>query len=144
MSEEDERKFGDKKALLGKHDRLYAGNLEALAAAHILAGHHVIAAEHVGFGFSEAGAIALVGAAGKLFLLGAHQPVDFVFSGLLAMRTIQRRHLLFRPFIKKLAFFHRVVGRSSLVFGQVAAIYSAQLFNSFVLLHVTAGSAMAR
>jgi hypothetical protein len=60
------------------------------------------------------------------------------------MRTIQRRHLFFRPFIKKLAFFHRVVGRSSLVFGQAAATYSAQLFNSFVLLHVTAGSAMAR
>jgi hypothetical protein len=55
------------------------------------------------------------------------------------MRTIQRRHLLLRPFIKKLAFFHRVVGRSSLVFGQAAAIYSAQLFNSSVLLHVTAG-----
>jgi hypothetical protein len=139
-----ERKCEDKKELLGKHDRLHAGNLEALAASHILAGHHVIAAEHVGFGFSEAGAVAFVGAAGKLVLLGTHQPVDFVFSGLLAMRTIQRRQLLLRPFIKKLALFHRVVSRSSLVLGQAAVIYSVQLFNSSVLLHVTAGSAMAR
>jgi hypothetical protein len=51
-------------------DRL-AGDVEAFAAAHVLARHHVIFADHVVAGLGEAGAVALVGAAGELTLLGA-------------------------------------------------------------------------
>jgi hypothetical protein len=113
MSAEEERKCRHEIKLLGKHDRLHSGNLKALPATHILASHHIVAAQHIGFGLGEAGAVSFVSAAGKLILLGAHQPADFVFGGLLAMRTVQRRQLLFRAFIKKFALFHRVVGRRS-------------------------------
>lgn len=94
------------KRLLREYHRLYAGDFEALAAPQVLAGHHVVAAEHVGAGFGEAGAVALIGAAGDLFLLGTHQPVDFVFSRLLAVRAIQRGRLFFRAFIEEFAFVH--------------------------------------
>ena len=92
--------------LFRKYDRLHAGNFEALSAAHVLASHHVVAAEHVGTGLGEAGAVAFVGSAGKLLFLGTYQPVDFVFGGLLAMGTVQRRNLLVRPFVKKFALVH--------------------------------------
>src|SRR5271156_6652095 len=104
---------GNKKVLLGEHDRLHSGNFKALAATHVLASHHIVAAQHIGFRLGKTSAVSFVSAAGKLILLGAHQPADFVFGGLLAMRTVQRRHLLFRTFIKKFALFHRVVGRRS-------------------------------
>jgi len=94
------------KKLVGKHDRLHSGNLETLAASHILASHHVVSSDHVGARFSEAGAVAFVGAPGKLILLGAHQPVDFVLGGLLAMGTVECRCFLFRTFVEKLALFH--------------------------------------
>jgi hypothetical protein len=97
--------------LLGKHDRLHSGNLEAFPATHVLASHHIVAAQHIRFRLGEAGAVSFVSASGKLILLGAHQPADFVFGGLLAMRTVQRRHLLFRAFIKKFALFHSLAGR---------------------------------
>jgi hypothetical protein len=99
--------------LLGKHNRLDSGNLKAFAATHVLAGHHVVAAQHIGFRLGETSAVSFVSAAGKLILLGAHQPADFVFGGLLAMRTVQRRHLFFRAFIKKFALFHRLFGGRS-------------------------------
>jgi|SRR5580658_6843505 hypothetical protein len=108
MSDREERKRGEK--LLGEHDRLHSGNLKALAAPHIFAGHHVIATQHVGLGFGEAGAVSFVSPARQLILLGAHQPADFVLGGLLAMRTVQGRCLFLRPFIKKIALFHKVVG----------------------------------
>src|SRR5580704_12456870 len=113
MSAEEERKCRHEIKLLGKHDRLHSGNLKALPATHILASHHIVAAQHIGFGLGEAGAVSFVSAAGKLILLGAHQPADFVFGGLLAMRTVQRRQLLFRAFVKKFALFHRVVDGQS-------------------------------
>jgi len=109
----EERGNGKLKVLLGKHDRLHSGYLKALAATHVLASHHIVAAEHIGFRLGETSAVSFVSAAGKLIPLGAHQPADFVLGGLLAMRTVQRRHLLFRTFIEKFALFHRVVcGRS--------------------------------
>jgi hypothetical protein len=98
--------FAELAGLLGEDDGLHAGNLKAFAAAHILAGHQIVFAQHVGAGFGEAGAIALIGATRQLSLLGADNPGHFVFGGLMAMRTIERGHLSFWPFIEKVAFFH--------------------------------------
>jgi len=55
-----------------------ASDLEPLAAAKILAGHHVILAHHVRPEFGEAGAIPIIGPSGKLALLGTHDAGDFV------------------------------------------------------------------
>src|SRR5262249_7650422 len=93
--------------LVGEDDRLDAGNLEALAAAQVLAGHHVVFAQHVGAGFGEAGAVAFVGAAGKLVLLGAYQPGHFIFGRLMTVGTVQRGWFLFLTFVKEIALFHR-------------------------------------
>jgi hypothetical protein len=91
--------------LLRDHCRL-PGEFEALAAAHVFAGEHVIFAHHIGSEFCEAGAIALVGAPGELSLLAAHHPGHFVFGRLVTMRAIQRSWLFFLALIKKVAFFH--------------------------------------
>jgi hypothetical protein len=118
--------------LLGKDHRLHARNIEPLAAADIFAGHQIIFAQHVGSRLGEAGAVALVGAARKLALLGPDQPCDFILAGLLAMRAVERRRFLLGSLVKKVSFFHGdfdfgwfvfgrwslVVRRSSLVVGR--------------------------
>lgn len=81
--------------------------LEALAATHVLAGHHVVSPHHVGPSFGKAGAIALVGSAGKLLFLGADQPADFVLRRLMAVRTIQRVCFFVRSLVEKFPFVHR-------------------------------------
>jgi hypothetical protein len=91
--------------LLGEDCRL-TRNIEALAAAHILAGHYVVFAHHIGTELREAGAIALIGTASELPLLGTNDPSHFVFRRLMAVGTIQRSRLLFLLFVKKIAFFH--------------------------------------
>jgi len=104
--------------LLGKDHGLHAGDFEAFTAAHVLAGHHVIFAQHVGARLGKAGSVAFVGASGELALLSADHPVDLVLAGLMAVGTVQRGWLLVLPFVEKVAFFHgAVVGRSSLVVG---------------------------
>jgi hypothetical protein len=100
---------------VGEDDGLDAGDLEAFAAAHVFAGHLVVFAQHVGAGFGEAGAVALVGASGKLALLGAHHPGDFILAGLMAVRTVEGRWLLLGALVEKIAFFHEK--RSSSVVG---------------------------
>ncbi|MGB8968851.1 MAG: hypothetical protein WCC16_08620, partial [Candidatus Sulfotelmatobacter sp.] len=47
-----------------------------------------------------------VGASGKLALLGAHDPGNFVLGGLMAMGTVQGCHLLLSALVKKIALFH--------------------------------------
>jgi hypothetical protein len=93
-------------SLLGDHRGL-AGNVEALAAAHILAGHHVVFANHVGSKFGEAGAVALVGTAAKLVFLGAHHPGHFIFRRLVTVGTVQRSQFLLLLLVKKIALFHK-------------------------------------
>jgi|SRR5271155_3037605 len=93
--------------LLGDDNGL-AGDVEALAAAHVFAGHYVVFADHVVAGLGESGAVAFVGAAGELALLGADQPGHFVLRGLVAVGTIQVRRLFFLAFVEKFAFFHRI------------------------------------
>jgi hypothetical protein len=92
--------------LFGEHYGLHAGNLEAFAATHILTGHKIIFAQHVGARFGETGAIALVSTSCKLSFLGANDPRDLVFRSLMAMWTVQHGHFLFRPFVKEFFFVH--------------------------------------
>jgi hypothetical protein len=74
---------------LSKHYGLHAGNLEAFAATHILAGHEIVFAQHVGASFGETSTVALVGAAaGKLPLFGAYHPGDVILGGLVAVGTV--------------------------------------------------------
>src|ERR1700722_17597574 len=105
--------------LLGEDHRLHAGNFETLAAAHILAGQHVVFAQHVGARLGEAGAVALIGASGELAFLGTHKPVNFIFAGLMAMRAVQRGLLAFLLLVEKVAFFHE--SRWSLIYRSPAA-----------------------
>src|SRR5271168_3169868 len=75
--------------LLREYHRLHSGNLKAFPAAHVLAGHEIVFAQHVGAGFGEAGAVALVGASGKLALLGADHPGYFILGRLVAVWAVQ-------------------------------------------------------
>jgi hypothetical protein len=92
--------------LLRENNRLHSGDLEAFAAAHVLAGHEVVLAQHVGAGFGKAGAIAFIAASGQLSFLGANNPGDFVLSRLMAVRAVQCGHLLFWPFVEEISLFH--------------------------------------
>jgi hypothetical protein len=74
--------------LIGEHNRLDARDLESLPAAHILAGHQVVLAQHVGAGLGETSPVSLVGASGELPLFSSYHPSDFVFAGLMAVGTI--------------------------------------------------------
>ena len=73
--------------LFRQHSRL-PGNFEALAAAHVLAGHHVIFANHVGAKLGEAGTVPFIGASAQLPFFRANNPRDLVIRRLMAMRTI--------------------------------------------------------
>ena len=66
--------------LIEKSDALHARDLEALMAAEVLAYQHVVAAQHVGSGLGELGAVPVIGARRQVALLGAHQPLDLVFG----------------------------------------------------------------
>jgi len=87
-------------------DRLHGRDVEALPATHVLAHHDVVFAEHVGAGLGEACTVALIGARGKVFLLGTNQPVDLVLRRLMAMRAVEVGGLLVGPLVEKFAFFH--------------------------------------
>src|SRR5580704_7377990 len=105
---------GTLRTLFCEDHRLHAGNLEAFAAAHVLAHHHVVSAQHVRTGFSEAGAITLVGPSWQLPLLGANQPSDFVLRRLVAVGAVEGCRFLIGFLVEKIALFHVVVGRWSL------------------------------
>ena len=92
--------------LFSEDYRLHAGDFKSLAAAHILAGHKIIFAQHVGARLGKAGAITFVGASRKLPFLGANDPRDLILRRLMTMRTVQRGHLLLRPLVKEFFFVH--------------------------------------
>jgi hypothetical protein len=92
---------------------LDTADLNALAAAHVLAHHQVIFADHIGARLGELSAIAVVGAGRELSLLRSDQPVELVLGGLAAMWTIQRRRLLLFFLVVKVALFHESCQLSS-------------------------------
>jgi hypothetical protein len=92
--------------LFEESDGLHAGNFEPFATTHVLTGHEVVTANHIGLSLGELGAIAIVGAGRKLLLFAANQPAEFIFASLPAVGTSQIGHAGFRPFIKEVTFFH--------------------------------------
>src|SRR5580692_6707658 len=97
------------RGLLQKSDALYASNLKTLSATLVLAHHHVVAAQHVRLRLGKFGTIAIVRARRKTFLFRSHQPLDFIFRRLMAMRTTQICRLLVRLFFEKFPLIHRSV-----------------------------------
>ena len=88
---------------------LQRGDLKALAAANVAAGHHVVAAHHVGLRLGKSGSVAVVGVARQLRPLAPYDPTDGVIAWLAAVRTDQRMGTLLVGFGKKIAFFHNWV-----------------------------------
>ena len=95
-----------KYALVEECNGLHSGDFKTLATAHVLAHYEVVTADHVGAGLGKLGAIAFVGASGKLPLLGAYQPGQLIFVGLLAVRAVQVVGLFGLFLVKEVAFFH--------------------------------------
>ncbi len=83
------------------------GDFEAFAAADVAAGYHVIAADHVGLGFGEAGPIAVVGVARELGAFAADYPLNLMIGGLAAVRADEGVSARFVGFCEKIAFFHK-------------------------------------
>src|ERR1022692_241712 len=63
--------------VLQKRYALHARNLEALAAADVLADHHVVAAQHVRLRFGEFRAIAIIGSRRENLFFHCPPPFDF-------------------------------------------------------------------
>src|SRR5512142_1823876 len=85
---------------------LDSGDFETLATAEVFAGQQVFAADHVGAGLGELGAIAFVGASRELLLLGADNPGDVVFVLLAAMGAGERGFPGLLPLVVKVVLFH--------------------------------------
>src|SRR5260370_28676988 len=94
--------------LLQERDALHACNFKSFAAAHVLAHHHVIPAQHVRLGLGELGAVAIVRSRRQALLLHAHQPLDLILRRLMTMRTTQICRLLIGPFVEKFALIHEL------------------------------------
>jgi hypothetical protein len=94
--------------LLEKGQGLELSDFKAFAAANVAAGDHVVAANHVGLGFGEAGPVALVGIAWQLSAFAPDNPVDDVVAGLAAMGANEGVSFLFVGFREKFAFFHHL------------------------------------
>src|SRR5215469_4649661 len=93
--------------LFQKSHRLNTRNFKTLAATQVLAHNQIVATDHVGAGLGKFGAIALIGAWRKLSFLGAYQPGQFVFIGLLTMRAVQGVRLPGFFLVKKIALIHK-------------------------------------
>jgi len=96
-------------SVLHVRDGLDAHYVEPLAAAHILAAHHVFPADHVTPGLGKTHAVLIIGAARQMFALTADQPAQRVLITLSTMRAGHHVDLLFRLFVEKVAFFHRLL-----------------------------------
>src|ERR1700690_2518404 len=99
----------DRNLLIQKSHGLHAGNLETLTATQVFARYQVVAAHHVGTGLGELGAVTLVGASRKLALLGADEPAQVIFGGLMAMRAVEGRLASFLLLIVQIALVHHVL-----------------------------------
>src|SRR5215470_19722560 len=97
----------DDRSLVEECHRLDSCHFKTLAATQVLAHNQIVAADHVGAGLGKFGAIALIGAWRKLSFLGAYQPGQFVFIGLLTMRAVQGVRLPGFFLVKKIALIHK-------------------------------------
>ena len=94
------------KHILDKCHRLNPSHVEALPAPDILAPDQVVPTHHVALGLGEPCPVTVVGSARQLRFLTAHQPPQFIFGLLAAVRTRHHMRTLLRPLIKKITLFH--------------------------------------
>ena len=94
--------------------RLERRNFERLTATDISALELIVAANHIGLGLGEAGAVTLVGAARQLRALAANDPGDLVIASLSALGAGEVVRPLFRCFVKEFPLFHRWLARELL------------------------------
>jgi len=85
---------------------LNSGDFKALAAADILAGHHVILANHIGLCFGELGAVTFVSMPGQLILFAPDEPAELVLISFAAVWTGQHVVPLLCLLVEKVTFFH--------------------------------------
>jgi hypothetical protein len=85
---------------------LESRNFEPFAAAHVLAGDHVVFANHIRTRLGELRAIAFVGSRRQLALLRPDQPREFIFARLPAVRTGEGVRPLLIFLLEHLSFFH--------------------------------------
>ena len=93
--------------LFEKCHRLHACYLETFAASDVLAGDHIVFADHIRACLGEFCAIAFVGAGRKLTLFCAYQPGELVLGSLPAVRTTERVRPSLLLFVKHFALFHQ-------------------------------------
>jgi len=99
--------------LFDESHRLHARDFKAFAAAHVFAHHHIVAADHIGAGLGEFGAVALIGPSGKLFLLGADEPRQLILIRLPAVGTIEGMGLFGVFLVVKIALIHAYYDKHS-------------------------------
>jgi len=92
--------------LVDKRHGLQTGDFKTLAAAGIGAVGGVVAQHHVVLRLGETGAVAVVGAAGKLALLAANEPVQLILTRYATPGTDERVGSEFGSFVKEIALFH--------------------------------------
>ena len=80
-------------------------DLKGFTAANVGARQLVVASYHVRLCFGEAGAVTLVGSTRELRAFTAHDPCDFVFSGLPALGANESVRALLGGLVEKVAFF---------------------------------------
>jgi hypothetical protein len=71
-----------------EHYALDAGHFKTLTAAHVLAAHEIVFANHIALSFRELGSITVIGSRWQRFLLSTYRPRDLVLRRLVAVRTI--------------------------------------------------------
>ncbi len=89
---------------LDEDDRLRIRDLEALAAANILAGKHIVNSNHVISRLTETSSILLVSSGGKLVFFDSSQPTHLIIGTLAAMGAAKLHPLCFRLLVKEIAF----------------------------------------
>jgi hypothetical protein len=85
---------------------LNSRDVEALAAADVLAAHHVVGARHIRLELRKTGAIPLIRVAREAILLPPHQPAYLVLVRFAAVGASEGVRACLRLFIIKIAFFH--------------------------------------
>ena len=96
----------DSAKLFSEDDRLHSRDFKPLAAADILARHHVVFPHHVGLRLGKARPVALIGMARQPITLAPHQPRKLILVRLAAVRTSEHMGALFILLIEKVAFIH--------------------------------------
>lgn len=81
---------------------------EAFAAANVFACDHVVPPHHVGLGFGETSAVALISVAGQSIFLTTDEPAELVVGCLAAVGAGKGVVALLGPLVEEIPLFHLV------------------------------------